>query len=77
MLDLNYDDKFDVLYIGFRDRSNSVGDESDEGDVTFRDRLTGAVTGVTIFDFSDKNRQGMLPSLPYGIDYEHDIIPSL
>ena len=75
MINLNYDKTYDVLYIGFLDRSNSVGDESDDGDVIFRDRLTHEITGVTIFDFKEKLTEGRLPSLPYAYDYCRDVVP--
>ena len=54
MLSLNYDEKFDVLYLGFADKRNSYGEENDKGVVTFRDFCSNEITGVTIFGFKER-----------------------
>ena len=58
MLTLNYDHKFDVLYLTFADNSNSYGEEDDCGNLTHRDRITHEITSVTIFDFIAKASNG-------------------
>ena len=60
MLTLNYDQKFDVLYLKFADNSNSYGEEDDFGNLTHRDRTSGEVTSVTVFDFVAKASNGQL-----------------
>ena len=49
--DINYDSKFDILYLGFKDRSNSYGDEDIDNIVWLRDIFDESVTGLTIMDF--------------------------
>ena len=60
MLTLNYDQKFDVLYLTFADNSNSYGEEDDNGYVIHRDRISHEITSVTIFDFMAKASNGQL-----------------
>ena len=73
MLTLNYDKKFDVLYLTFADNSNSYGEEDDFGNVTHRDRVSNEVTSVTVFDFMAKASNGQLgrvacPKFAYSFD---------
>ena len=63
MLTLNYDQKFDVLYLKFGDNSNSYGEEDDYGNLTHRDRISHEVTSVTVFDFVAKAHNGQLSSV--------------
>ena len=58
MLRVNYDEKFDVLYLVFADNSSSIGDEDDYGIVTHKDRTTNELTGITIFGFRNKLQIG-------------------
>ena len=60
MLTLNYDQKFDILYLTFADNSNSYGEEDDHGNLTHRDRVSHEVTSVTVFDFMVKASNGQL-----------------
>ena len=60
MLTLNYDQKFDILYLKFADNSNSYGEEDDFGNLTHRDRVSHEITSVTVFDFMAKARNGQL-----------------
>jgi len=77
MLNINYDNNFDVLYLGFDDKSNSVGDEIANGYILMTDDDTKEITGLTIFDFMHQYRNGNLKaiSLPIDIDYENDVLP--
>jgi len=79
MLNLNYDSAFDVLYLGFADKSNSYGDEIKNGHVLMIDEDTQTITGLTIFDFMHRYKNGTLEdlSLPISIDYAVDVIPRL
>jgi len=76
MLSLNYDRKNDILYLGFADKSNSYGDEIEDGFVVMRDIITEKVTGFTIFDFSEKYKDNKLSDLsfPVAIDFDRDVI---
>ena len=54
MLDLHYDDQYDILYIGIADKRNSVGCEEHDGMIVLRDLLTNEVTGLTITSFTTR-----------------------
>ena len=79
MLDLNYDKSFDVLYMGFADKTNSYGDEVKNGYVLMIDEDTQIVTGLTIFDFMSRYNNGTLESLPLpvSVDYDIDVVSRL
>ena len=49
---VDYDKKFDVLYITLGDMSNSVGCETHGGMTVMRDDNTREITGVTLFGFA-------------------------
>lgn len=54
-LKLNYDKKFDILYIAFEDQYNSYGDDDSlENAILRRDIEDDHITGVTIMDFKKK-----------------------
>jgi len=77
MLRLNYDARGDILYLGWADKSNSVGDEILSGYVIHTDMDTDEVTGLTVLDFMERYRSGRFnpPPLPIYIDYEVEVIP--
>jgi len=75
MLKLNYDNKFDILYILLSDSKNSLGDEEYDGLVVMRDEKTDKITGLTIFEFFDKYQRDSLPTLPDEINIDFDMIP--
>jgi uncharacterized protein YuzE len=77
MLNLNYDKRFDVLYILFSDTNNTYGEEDDFGVVIHRDFDTDEVTCITIFDFKKKLNANQLSklALPVDIDYANDVVP--
>lgn len=79
MLNLNYDEKNDILYLGLADKSNSYGDEIISGLIVMRDLLTDEITGFTIFDFCSKyysNSLSTLP-LPIQIDFDKEVISKI
>jgi uncharacterized protein YuzE len=78
-MNLNYDNKNDILYLAFADKSYSYGDEDDNGCVIMKDFGSDEITGVTIFDFMSKYNKNQLPflNLPVQINYNDDIIPFL
>jgi uncharacterized protein YuzE len=77
MLNLNYDNDFDVLYIRISKNKNSYGDEGIPGIVMMRDIATDEITGVTIFGYKRMLDNGSLYhlNLPINIDFKHDIQP--
>ena len=64
---LNYDKQFDILYVNITETRSSYGDEDIDGLVVFRDFFTEELTGMTIFDFKEKQANGTLPPLPIDI----------
>lgn len=54
MLKINYDTKFDILYISIGNPPFSYGDESIPGLVILKSIETDELTGITIFDFKKK-----------------------
>ena len=77
MLKLNYDNKYDILYVLLSDSRNSVGDEEYDGLVVMRDETTDKITALTIFGFFDKYQNDTLPALPDEINIDFDMIPLL
>ena len=79
MLKLNYDERYDILYILLADGKNSIGDEEYDGLVVMRNEETGKITGITIFGFSQKYQNDALPLLPdeVRIDFDTDVMPHL
>ena len=74
MRKLDYDPKYDVVYISLGDMSNSYGDEDPDGIVVHRDMDTDEITGVTVFGFSKRVKNGeILPIV--GIDLRRDVLP--
>lgn len=76
---INYDERFDVLYVGIKDRSNSYGDESQNDILYLRDFRSDEITGFTIFNFLMKVKNNTLPVLPKELDisFSKDIIPKI
>ena len=74
---VNYDKRFDVLYLSFSDSSQSYGHENPDGFVVLHDLMTEEVTGVTIFDFMERYVRGLIPEmpLPIPVNYTNDVIP--
>ena len=79
MLKINYDEKYDILYMLTSDGKNSLGDEEYDGLVVMRDETTDEITGLTIFGFSNKYQNDSLPVLPdeININFETDVVPFL
>lgn len=78
MLSLDYDKKFDVLYIVLSNDSDSYGDESTvPGVITMRNIVTGEITGFTITEYKKKRDNGVLgsPSFPVNLNFDRDVFP--
>lgn len=78
MLSLDYDKKFDVLYIKIASNKNSYGDESTlPGVVVLRDIFTNEITGFTIIGYKKKISSGKLDTskFPVDLNFENDIMP--
>ncbi|MDE7011420.1 MAG: DUF2283 domain-containing protein [Oscillospiraceae bacterium] len=76
---INYDRRFDTLYVTFTGNENSYGDDSLNSVILMRDLDTDAITGMTILSFMKKVQTNSLPKLPseVGISIEKDILPKL
>lgn len=79
MLDVNYDKKSDVLYLGVADNSASYcADENGPFNI-FKDLFSDEITGYMIFDFMEKYLSKNLPSIttPVNINFKNDVIPKI
>ena len=76
---IDYDAKFDTLYVGYKCRATSYGDDSLGDIIILRDVDTDDVTGFTILSFLKKYHNNRLPKLPSEIEcsIEKDILPSI
>lgn len=74
---VDYDTRFDTLYVAVSDKSNSYGDDSLDDIIVMRDIGTDEITGFTILSFLKKYRSHSLPELSglFGISVEKDILP--
>ena len=45
---IDYDQRFDTLYVAIADKTNSYGDDTSSGIILMRDMRTEAITGFTI-----------------------------
>ncbi len=69
-----YDDEFDILYISNQSLKGSVGDEDDNGLVVFRNRQTGEVTGLMVYDFATRRSSGELDGLRFPQEFPYSEI---
>jgi hypothetical protein len=76
---IDYDPKYDVLSIGFGDRSNSFGDDAGDDFTVMRDYATNEIVGLVVWGFGEKYRKGALPKWPEGIeiDMESEVVPQI
>jgi hypothetical protein len=76
---LDYDKKYDILYIGLGDRSNSFGDEASDDLTVMRSSETNEIVGLIVWDFGNKYRNNALPAWPEDvkIDVASDILPQI
>ncbi len=58
---INYDSRFDTLYLTFSSSDNSYGDDSSDSIILLRDMDTEEITGLTILSFLKKYRAKTLP----------------
>jgi len=74
---IDYDKKFDTLYVALTDNANSYGDDSLNDVILLRDIQTEEITGFTILSFYRLYKANMLPHLPPNIScsFEKDILP--
>lgn len=77
MINLNYDNKFDVLYLSFGMPKNSYGEDSIPYVVTLRDMDTDEITGYTIMEYKKLLNSGKLFNLelPISVDFINDVCP--
>ncbi|MDR1019580.1 MAG: hypothetical protein LBL73_02390 [Synergistaceae bacterium] len=76
---IDYDPKYDILTVGFGDRSDSFGDEADSDFTVMRDSATNGIVGLVVWGFGEKYRSDTLPKWPEGIDIdtESDIVSQI
>ena len=76
-MSVDYDSRFDTLYVGLGDKSNSYGDDEQDDIIFMRDMDTDEITGFTILSFLKKHTLSALPKLPQylNISFEKDILP--
>lgn len=67
-----YDAKYDVMYISFRDSGNSYGDDALPGIILRRDIDTDEITGYTITRFKEMYIKQQLPMLPRSFPLSYD-----
>lgn len=74
---IDYDAKFDTLYVGIKNRATSYGDDSLGDIIILRDIDTDDITGFTILSFFKKYYNHRLPVLPNELkcSFEKDILP--
>ena len=60
---IDYDQRFDTLYVAIGDKTNSYGDDSSSGIILMRDMRTEAITGFTILSFLKKYRNRSMSHL--------------
>ncbi|NMB07942.1 MAG: DUF2283 domain-containing protein [Tissierellia bacterium] len=70
MLKVNYDSKFDILYISIGNPVPSYGDEQVPGLVILKNIKTDEITGVTIFDFMKKVKENTMDDLEIPIEID-------
>jgi uncharacterized protein YuzE len=71
MFTVNYDSKYDVMYISIGQPVPSISDEDDDGIVTRFAIDTGKISGITIMGFKRKLEKGFFEhyNSPIGIDF--------
>lgn len=76
---IDYDKRFDTLYVALDNKSDSYGDDSSDDIILMRDLITDSITGFTILSFFKKYHSNALPKLPdsIGCSIERDIIPRI
>lgn len=76
---INYDNKFDTLYVWLSDGRNSYGDDSKAGIILLRDIDTDHITGFTILHFIKKYKNSDLPELPKEVhcSIKNDVLPHI
>lgn len=70
MLILNYDNKFDILYISIGNPVPSYGEEETPGLVILRDIKTNQLTGVTVFDYKKRVNTNTIKELNIPVEID-------
>lgn len=73
-LNLNYDNKYDILYARLSDYTPSYGDE-ENGIVTYYSIETDSVTGMAIYNVKKKIQNGEIDSAMLPIPINLDAAP--
>lgn len=70
-LSIDYDEKFDVLYISIDEPKPSYGEEDYEGIIIRRNLENDDITGVTIIDYRKRNKDIIKTYLPFILDFDY------
>jgi hypothetical protein len=72
-LQINYDERHDILYARVPNYSPSYGDESDDNVVTYYSIDTDEKTGMAIMGFKNKAQNGIINccDLPFPLDFNN------
>ena len=60
---IDYDERHDILFLGFGARSNSIGDEADDDFTVMRDCATGKIVGLIMWGFWEKHKGALAAKL--------------
>lgn len=76
---IDYDNRFDTLYVALGDKSNSYGDDSLNDVILMRDAGNDEITGLTVLSFRRKATSPLLQKIfsELGISVEKDILPHI
>jgi uncharacterized protein YuzE len=70
MLKIDYDSKFDILYISIGNPVPSYGEEKTPGLVVLKNIETDEITGITIFDFMRRVKDNTMKDLEIPIEID-------
>lgn len=68
---IDYDEKFDVLYISIDEPKPSYGEEDYEGIIIRRNLENDDITGVIIIDYRKRNKDIIKTYLPFILDFDY------
>lgn len=66
----DYDSRFDVLYVSFGIPQESYCEEPEEGFLIRHSLVDGSFSGVTVFEFMRRSREGTLPEIPLPVNID-------
>ncbi len=78
-LTLNYDENHDVLYVSLGTPKPSYCDNDIDGVLIRRSIKSNRLSGLTIMDFSKKNKEQLKRIIPYKINLDelYNLVPNI